>query len=199
MGEKVGGSVGRLKALGLTFVFGVFLLVFYLAAFWLVWPERTSYELPNNWGSSEAPSSNPDGLYHPLQHTEEDVYYLAQAIYFEARGEPAECQQDVAQVIQNRVYSEKYPNSYFGVIWQHRQFSYTQDGKREDINNEYAFELALDIAKKVLRGYVVDNTGGSLYYFNPDIVDPTWKVGYNFQKECGGHYFYRNKVRYLWG
>ena len=43
---------------------------------------------------------------------------LADAIYFEARGEPLKGQEAVAQVVMNRVFSGYYPNDVCGVVYQ---------------------------------------------------------------------------------
>ena len=50
---------------------------------------------------------------------------LAQAIYFEARNEPARGQQAVAQVVLNRVFSPYYPKDVCSVVYQnaHRHLS----------------------------------------------------------------------------
>ena len=62
---------------------------------------------------------------------------LAQAIYFEARGEPFEGRMAVAEVIRNRVAARNYPNDVCGVVFQgaerrHRcQFSFACDGKSD--------------------------------------------------------------------
>ena len=62
---------------------------------------------------------------------------LAEAIYFEARGEGVEGQFAVAEVILNRVDSPKFPNSICKVVRQGTgrkhacQFSYNCDGKLE--------------------------------------------------------------------
>src|SRR5262249_58140344 len=59
---------------------------------------------------------------------------LAEAIYFEARGEAVRGQMAVAQVVLNRVFSEKYPNTVCGVVYQnahrrlHCQFTFACDG-----------------------------------------------------------------------
>src|SRR5262249_61856823 len=55
---------------------------------------------------------------------------LAEAIYFEARGEAVRGQMAVAQVVLNRVFSGKYPNTVCGVVYQnahrrlHCQFTF---------------------------------------------------------------------------
>ena len=60
---------------------------------------------------------------------------LAEAIYFEARGEVLEGQYAVGEVIINRVLSKDFPNSVCGVISEGAnrliacQFSYNCDGK----------------------------------------------------------------------
>ena len=71
---------------------------------------------------------------------------LAEAIYFEARGEPVEGQFAVAEVILNRVESPKFPNSICKVVRQGTgrkhacQFSYNCDGKLEYIAHPYILE-----------------------------------------------------------
>ena len=61
---------------------------------------------------------------------------LAEAIYFEARGEVEEGQVAVAQVVLNRVKNPSYPDSICGVVYQNKhkrnrcQFSYACDGKK---------------------------------------------------------------------
>ena len=63
---------------------------------------------------------------------------LADAIYFEARGEPFKGQQAVAQVVMNRVFSGYYPNDVCGVVYQNAgrhlacQFTFACEGK--DLN-----------------------------------------------------------------
>ncbi len=63
---------------------------------------------------------------------------LADAVYFEARGEPFKGQQAVAQVVMNRVFSGYYPNDVCGVVYQNAerhlacQFTFACEGK--DLN-----------------------------------------------------------------
>ena len=46
-------------------------------------------------------------------YTEEDVAYLAEALYFEARGEDILSVIEVAHVIKNRVESNRWPDTVF--------------------------------------------------------------------------------------
>ena len=77
---------------------------------------------------------------------------LAQAIYFEARNEPARGQQAVAQVVLNGVFSPYYPKDVCSVVYQnaHRhlscQFTFACDGKPEAVNERGAWQRANRIA-----------------------------------------------------
>ena len=131
---------------------------------------------------------------HPLHYTKEDLYYMTEAIYFEARSEPLDCQAKVAMVIQHRFYSHKYPNRYREVVWQYKQFSYTHDGKSELMVDGAARAQAEAIAELVLGGYLLDTTEGSLYYFNPELANPVWKDDYEYVVSCAKHDFYKTKT-----
>src|SRR3569623_107391 len=58
-----------------------------------------------------------------------DMICLAQAVYFESRGEPSEGQLAVAEVVINRAKSDLYPDSYCDVIRQPAQFSFVHHGR----------------------------------------------------------------------
>lgn len=142
--------------------------------------------------------ANIDGKYYPLQYSEQDLFYMTQALYFEARSEPVECQQMVASVILNRKYDWHYPNSVKTVIWDYKQFSYTHDGKHELMNMHMEYQIAEEIAHEVLAGLVLDTTEGSLYYHNPNIVNWAYKEDYDFVVGCGDHDFYKRKGAAGW-
>ncbi len=61
----------------------------------------------------------------------DEVFCLAQNIYFEASVEHRVGKSAVAHVTLNRVDSPRYPDSVCEVVWQDRQFSWTQDGKSD--------------------------------------------------------------------
>ena len=91
---------------------------------------------------------------------------LATAIYFEARGEPMVGQVAVAQVIVNRVYDERFPDTVCDVVKQgeyytwnksipikHRcQFSFWCDGKPEVMRDETAKQWSYNVAVSALAG-----------------------------------------------
>jgi len=121
---------------------------------------------------------------------------LAEALYFEARGETAAGLFAVAEVILNRVESARYPDSVCGVIKQGTgkrnacQFSYTCDGKPEQINNPDAFIRVGKVARVMLDGAPRGLTKGALFY-HTDAVAPSWSRKFDRTASIGVHHFYR--------
>ncbi|XDB00217.1 cell wall hydrolase [Sulfitobacter sp. LCG007] len=125
---------------------------------------------------------------------------LAEALYFEARGESVKGQFAVAEVIMNRVKSERYPGSVCGVITQGTgkkyqcQFTYTCDGLKETIREPRAFERATKIARLVLDGALPRLTGGATHYHTRK-VNPRWSRVFTKTAAIGDHIFYRAGIR----
>ena len=131
---------------------------------------------------------------------------LATAIYFEARGEPMVGQVAVAQVIVNRVYDERFPDTVCDVVKQgeyytwnksipikHRcQFSFWCDGKPEVMRDETAKQWAYNVAESALAGFFYDTTSGATHY-HADYVVPSWSTNSMFTKtvQINAHIFYR--------
>jgi N-acetylmuramoyl-L-alanine amidase len=147
---------------------------------------------------SDDPKPNIDGKHHPLQYSQEDLDNMTQALYFEAQNEPLECQAMVAHVVMARKYDWFYPNTIKDVIWQPKQFSYTHDGKLENMDDDLGGYVASMIAHYVLSGLSLDSTEGSLYYHNPKLVDWEYKDDYTFVTRCGNHDFYKRKETKKW-
>ena len=82
-------------------------------------------------------------------------YCLAQAVYFEARGEPTEGQAAVARVILNRVGDDRYPGTICGVVFQNQknlnrcQFHFACDGLSDRPHDPAAWDTANRIAYMV--------------------------------------------------
>src|SRR5262249_3218209 len=85
---------------------------------------------------------------------------LANAVYFEARGESVRGQIAVAQVVLNRTFSGYYPTDVCGVVYQnsHRhlacQFTFACDGIPDVVTEQDAWDRASRIAKATLDGKV---------------------------------------------
>lgn len=125
---------------------------------------------------------------------------LAQAIYFEARGETELGQRAVAEVILNRVDSRRWPNSVCRVVQQgaHRrhkcQFSYYCDGVPERVTDRRAFRLAERIAKEAIAAETRPLTKGATHY-HATSVRPVWARALTKTAHYGTHIFYRYGTR----
>jgi hypothetical protein len=121
---------------------------------------------------------------------------LAQAIYFEARGEDLRGQFAVAEVILNRVDSALYPGSICEVVHQGAkrlnacQFSFACDGKPERIADKAAYATAGRIARLMLDGEARTLTDGATH-FHARYVRPGWARRFEQTARIGTHLFYR--------
>ncbi|WP_342070541.1 cell wall hydrolase [Yoonia algicola] len=125
---------------------------------------------------------------------------LAEALYFEARGETVRGMFAVGEVIMNRVDSNSYPDSLCGVINQGTgrqyacQFTYTCDGKPETIAEPRSWERVGKVARMLIDGAPRALTGGATHY-HTKAVNPSWAQRFPRTAAIGFHYFYRQPVR----
>ena len=121
---------------------------------------------------------------------------LAEAIYFEARGEALEGQYAVGEVIINRVLSKDFPNSVCGVISEGAnrlnacQFSYNCDGKLETITEKKIYERILKLSQMLLEPSARFLTSGATFYHSK-LVSPSWSKKFIKTNEIGNHVFYK--------
>lgn len=146
------------------------------------------------------PSSGYAIALRPIERVKPGWKCLAEALYFEARGESAQGQTAVAEVILNRVDQRRWPNSICGVIEQnqHRknacQFSYICDGLPERITERGAYSQAKRIALDMVGGKPRTLTGGATHY-HADFVSPGWSRRLTRTTSIGTHIFYRRGTR----
>ena len=120
---------------------------------------------------------------------------LAEAVYYEARGETRKGQIAVAQVIRNRVNSKHYPDTICGVVYQgsHRktgcQFTFTCDGSMEREPVGRPWDRAQLVASYVLSQEPESLVGRSTHY-HTKAVRPKWARTLKRQKVVGSHIFY---------
>lgn len=125
-----------------------------------------------------------------------DFECLAEALYFEARGETVKGMFAVAEVILNRVDSRRFPNSVCAVINQGTgkryqcQFTYTCDGHAEIIAEPRAYARVAKVARIMLDGARRQLTDGATYYHTKQ-VRPRWSRKFNRTATIGYHHFYR--------
>jgi spore germination cell wall hydrolase CwlJ-like protein len=127
---------------------------------------------------------------------------LAEAVYFEARGEAALGQVAVAQVVLNRAFSGKYPGTVCGVVYQnsHRhlacQFTFACDGIRDVIREPDMWERARKIAAEMLDGKLWLPEVGKATHYHATYVHPGWVREMKKMHRLGVHIFYRPRA---WG
>ena len=122
---------------------------------------------------------------------------LAEALYFEARGETVKGQFAVAEVVLNRVDSARYPDSVCAVVRQGTgkryqcQFTYTCDGHDERIRERKAWERVGKVARLMLDGAPRALTEGATHY-HTKAVSPRWARSFPRTATIGVHHFYRS-------
>jgi spore germination cell wall hydrolase CwlJ-like protein len=127
---------------------------------------------------------------------------LADAVYFESRGEPKRGQIAVAQVVMNRVFSGFYPTNVCGVVYQnaHRklacQFTFACDNVPDVVNEPDMWQQAKDIARDMLDGKLWLPEVGHSTHYHAYWVHPAWVREMQKMHKIGVHSFYRPRK---WG
>jgi spore germination cell wall hydrolase CwlJ-like protein len=141
------------------------------------------------------------GLAGPFQlgnalESSRELECLAEAVYYEARGETPSGQAAVAQVVMNRVRHPAFPKSICGVVFQgayHRtgcQFSFACDGSMRRARDVSAWNRARKVATRALSG-AISNQVGSATHFHTVNVSPVWGPRLMRVTQVGMHIFYR--------
>jgi spore germination cell wall hydrolase CwlJ-like protein len=123
---------------------------------------------------------------------------LAEAVYFESRGQPLVGQLAVAQVILHRVADKRFANSVCGVVQERSrgasracQFSFVCDVNSDVPNNSASWDEAKAVAKVALMGELPDVTGGKALFFHATNAAPAWRHRMEKTATLGSHLFYR--------
>jgi len=120
-----------------------------------------------------------------------ELLCLAQAVYFEARGEPLSGQLAVAQVVINRAESGRFAASYCGVVTQPAQFSFVRGGRIPAPNQgSSAWTRAKAVAQIADQGLWPSEAGDALY-FHASHVSPRWARARTTLATIDRHVFYR--------
>jgi spore germination cell wall hydrolase CwlJ-like protein len=122
---------------------------------------------------------------------------LADAMYYEARGEGEAGELAIAEVVYNRMHDGNYPRNICGVVFegsQHSgcQFSFTCSGDMERPKSAAAWRQAERLALRIVTGNVTlgDATGGAISFHAVD-VQPGWSDTMEQTTQIGNHIFYR--------
>jgi spore germination cell wall hydrolase CwlJ-like protein len=127
---------------------------------------------------------------------------LAEAVYFEARGEAVRGQVAVAQVVLNRAFSGYYPTTVCGVVYQNKyrhfacQFTFACDNNPDVIREPDMWERAKKISKAMLDGEIWLPEVGKSTHYHAYWVRPSWVNEMKKTYKFGVHTFYRPKA---WG
>ena len=122
---------------------------------------------------------------------------LAEAVYFESRGEAVRGQMAVAQVVMNRVFSGKYPDTVCGVVYQNKyrhfacQFTFACDNNPDVIREPEMWERAKKISKAMLDGQIWLPEVGKSTHYHAYWVRPSWVAEMKKMYKFGVHTFYR--------
>ncbi len=122
---------------------------------------------------------------------------LAEAVYFESRGEAVRGQIAVAQVVMNRVFSGKYPDTVCGVVYQNKyrhfacQFTFACDNNPDVIREPEMWERARKISKAMLDGQIWLPEVGKSTHYHAYWVRPSWVAEMKKTYKFGVHTFYR--------
>lgn len=135
-----------------------------------------------------------------------DIYCMAQNIYFEAGNQPLAGKVAVGQVVLNRLNHPNYPGTMCDVIYQAKwkenwlgnmhpirnqcQFSWFCDGKSDEPEESPTWLDSLVIARDVVQGAYPDITEGATHYHN-DSVYPYWADSLNQTVIINNHIFYK--------
>ena len=146
-------------------------------------------------GGTFNPAAAPFHLSNALESSRE-LECLAQAVYYEARGETPSGQDAVAQVVLNRVRHPSFPKSICGVVFQGAsarsgcQFSFACDGSMRARPERAAWTRARKVASRALAGTVMSEVG-SATHFHTTGVAPNWGPRLRRVAQVGMHVFYR--------
>jgi spore germination cell wall hydrolase CwlJ-like protein len=125
---------------------------------------------------------------------------LADAIYFESRGEPKQGQVAVAQVVVNRAFSGFYPSDICGVVYQNAnrylacQFTFACEGKKLVVDEPDMWEQAKQISHEMLDGRLWLDEIGKATHYHAYWVHPDWIREMRKINRIGVHTFYRPKA-----
>jgi spore germination cell wall hydrolase CwlJ-like protein len=150
---------------------------------------RASFSVSN-------PQARPFHLDGGALDSTRDLDCLADAVYYESRGETPAGQAAVAQVVLNRVRHPAFPKSVCGVVFQGAhtgdtcQFSFACDGSMNRPREAGAWQRARQVAAHALAGFVMPSVGNATH-FHVVGLDPGWGPRLMKVAQIGLHVFYR--------
>jgi spore germination cell wall hydrolase CwlJ-like protein len=139
-------------------------------------------------------TNNP--LYEISHEFNKQLLCMARNIYYEAGREPYEGKLAVAQVVNNRVNSSKFPKTICEVVYQKINNTYQFSWVGENVStqmNKYVWEESLMVAKKSMTNSNIHEllSKTKAMYFHAVSVSPDWNL--KRVTKIGNHIFYASK------
>lgn len=126
---------------------------------------------------------------------------LAEAMYYEARGEGVEGQKAIAEVILQRTHDFAFPKTICGVVHEGAklrkgcQFSFTCDGSLHRPKNAVSWRRIRELADEIMAGVIrLGTLTDRATYFHTTAVQPAWADGFVRTTQIGNHIFYRRDI-----
>ncbi len=114
---------------------------------------------------------------------------LAQAVYWEARGEPWQGKVAVAITTLNRVKDPRFPKTICRVVYQPNQFAWTQN-KHRRITSKQDWDEAVFVAQLTQHTLVKYMEYFPALYFHSTKSRPPWRHKLTRLTQIGNHIFY---------
>jgi hypothetical protein len=114
---------------------------------------------------------------------------LANAVYFESKGEPLAGQLTVAEVIINRAKSGRFPSTLCGVVKQRGQFSFVHGGHLPAVPRNSAFWRTAVAISHIALAELAEGKAPKALFFHARRVSPGWRL--TRVAAVGNHVFYR--------
>lgn len=120
-----------------------------------------------------------------------DMMCLAQAIYFESRGEPLSGQLAVGRVVVNRAADPAFPGDYCSVVKQRGQFSFVKNGRIPNPRTGSAAWQRAQAVARIAHEELWDSEADDALFFHATHVSPRWARAKITRVRIDSHIFYR--------
>jgi len=123
----------------------------------------------------------------------ERIFWLTINVYHEARNQPEQGQILVCKVVLNRVKDKRWPSTVKGVVWQHKQFSWTLEPRLWHVNGRDKYKTLLTCAKSAWKAYLqwrVGSRAGGINHYHRYDVYPVWRENMAVKERVADHIFY---------
>lgn len=161
-------------------------------------PDLAMDDTPQRLIAADAIAALPSAAELAMVKIEAEQRCLAEAMYYEARGEGVVGEEAIAEVVFHRMRRRGYPSSICGVVYQGAkegpacQFSFVCNGELERPKTAADWSHAKLLAAKILDGYMLlgNETNGATSFHAID-VEPGWSGNLERTVQIGNHVFYR--------